>query len=271
MPLLMASTSTSGKPSKRERERVDRRLRHLARARRRSGPPGSSGRRCPPRRSAPAGACLVWPWPQIFSSQSGCVAGDGRERVDQVVVALLRRVAARGEDPLGAQVGRGGSISRTVFGSRHIGGARAVHRPLVGGAVLVGEHGQRVERRGSGGPSPCAGSSRASARFICSSPTVIRPGTARSASRMMWPGRLAIAIPRAPAQAPHELDVGPQVVVVAAEVGRVVERAREPAQQRCAAAAGGAARALALVVERDDLHPRVEGEVGLARCAGRSR
>ena len=69
--------------------------------------------------------------------------------------------------------------------------------------------------------------------------------------------------PARAAQAPHELHVGPQVVVVAADVGRVVERARDPAQQVAQRPQVARRGVRALIVERGDLHALVEGEVGL--------
>ena len=72
-------------------------------------------------------------------------------------------------------------------------------------------------------------------RFICSSPTVRSPGACRRASIRFTPGRVPTRMPGAAAQAPHELDVGPQVERRRGAVGRRHQHAGAAA---CAAACG---------------------------------
>ena len=236
MPLLIASISTSGKPSKREREHVDRGLRHLAGRRPRSGRRASTRSPMPsvvdPRLQARSARC---PLPKIFSSQSGCARPPARTRGSgsRSPSAACSRPAARIR--LALMSARGGSIvAHRVREPPHRRRRCRSSPRSYSLAVLLGEHGQRVELADSAGPSPCAAFLACEREVHLLEPDRDQPGHARG-RRSACCGRAGwrSTMPRlAPRSRRTSCDVGPQVVVVLADVGRVVERAREAAQQR---------------------------------------
>ena len=172
MPLLIASSRISGKPSKRELStNID--------ASAMSAPMSSAGPSSVtrvaepvlldrPLELAPAGGRA----PQIRSLQSGCVGRDLAQRRDQQVEALLAAEPARGEHGLGPEVGLG-----AAQGAHGVGDAAhrdaAVEQPLVGVAVLLGEHDERVERRVAALASP-----RRSALAVLAEVHVLQPDRA---------------------------------------------------------------------------------------------